>query len=144
MLHLARFVTLVEGKTKLADMLDWRAEGLISWDSFSVFREQFAVRDWRYLICHRESQGALLARWLLCYQHDAGLALLRCCQCVSSRRLNAPMLAVQMARDIHDACDWPAMPILADVLDDAGYPDEASHCRTAIHGRGCYVLEGLI
>jgi hypothetical protein len=53
--------------------------------------------------------------------------------------------AVSLARQIYEACDFSAMPILADALQDAGCDSEdvLSHCRDPKQGhvRGCWVLD---
>ena len=52
--------------------------------------------------------------------------------------------AVALARQMYDARDFGAMPILADALQDAGCANEEvlSHCRGAgPHVRGCWVVD---
>jgi hypothetical protein len=53
--------------------------------------------------------------------------------------------AVSFARQMYDARDFSAMPILADALQDAGCDndDVLSHCREAgaTHVRGCWVVD---
>jgi hypothetical protein len=52
--------------------------------------------------------------------------------------------AVQLARQMVDANDFSAMPILADALEDAGCGDEEvlAHCRgPGPHVRGCWVVD---
>jgi hypothetical protein len=53
--------------------------------------------------------------------------------------------AVTLARQMYDAREFSAMPILADALQDAGCDNEAilSHCRDAAltHVRGCWVTD---
>ncbi len=56
--------------------------------------------------------------------------------------------AIAMARQMYEANDFSAMPILADALQDAGCDDDAilNHCRdTGIaHYRGCWVIDQLL
>jgi hypothetical protein len=53
--------------------------------------------------------------------------------------------AVAVARQMYDAREFGAMPILADALQDAGCDSEEvlSHCRdaNAVHVRGCWVCD---
>jgi hypothetical protein len=52
--------------------------------------------------------------------------------------------AVSLARQMHDARDFGAMPILADALQDAGCEDASilDHCRgPGPHVRGCWVVD---
>ncbi len=66
--------------------------------------------------------------------------------------------AVQLARQMYESCEFSAMPILADALQDAGCDNEdiLNHCRESIHApkkrsrkkdappahvRGCWVLD---
>lgn len=53
--------------------------------------------------------------------------------------------AVTLARQMYDARDFGAMPILADALQDAGCDDDdvLNHCRdtNASHVRGCWVVD---
>jgi hypothetical protein len=53
--------------------------------------------------------------------------------------------AVSLARQMYDARDFSAMPILADALQDAGCDsdDVLNHCRDAnqVHVRGCWVVD---
>jgi hypothetical protein len=52
--------------------------------------------------------------------------------------------AVSLARQMYDARDFSAMPILADALQDAGCDDDdiLTHCRgPAPHVRGCWVCD---
>jgi hypothetical protein len=54
--------------------------------------------------------------------------------------------AVALAQRMYDACDFSAMPILADALEDAGCTDEAilMHCRgPGPHVRGCWCVDRL-
>jgi hypothetical protein len=54
---------------------------------------------------------------------------------------------VAIARQVDDASDYSAMPILADALQDAGCDDEdvLAHCRGAgPHVRGCWVVDLLL
>ncbi len=52
--------------------------------------------------------------------------------------------AVALARQMHEARDFSAMPILADALEDVGCdnPDILAHCRDPkqVHARGCWVV----
>jgi hypothetical protein len=56
--------------------------------------------------------------------------------------------AVSLARQMYEARDFSALPILADALQDAGCANGAvlSHCREAkpIHCRGCWVVDGVL
>jgi hypothetical protein len=55
--------------------------------------------------------------------------------------------AVAVARQMYDARDFGAMPILADALQDAGCEDEQvlTHCRSAgPHARGCWVCDAVL
>ena len=53
--------------------------------------------------------------------------------------------AVAIAKQMYDARDFGAMPILADALQDAGCENEdvLTHCRDAmgVHVRGCWVVD---
>jgi hypothetical protein len=53
--------------------------------------------------------------------------------------------AVLLAKQMYDARDFSAMPILADALQDAGCDsdDVLNHCRDAnqVHVRGCWVVD---
>jgi hypothetical protein len=52
--------------------------------------------------------------------------------------------AVSLARTMYESCDFSAMPILADALQDAGCDraDILSHCRQpGEHVRGCWVVD---
>ena len=55
---------------------------------------------------------------------------------------------VALARQMWDARDFGAMPILADALQDAGCDrdDVLDHCRDpkARHNRGCWVLDAVL
>jgi hypothetical protein len=50
-----------------------------------------------------------------------------------------------LARQMYESCDFSAMPILADALQDAGCDngDILSHCRdtSLTHVRGCWVID---
>jgi hypothetical protein len=56
--------------------------------------------------------------------------------------------AVSLARQMYDARDFSAMPILADALQDAGCDnaDVLDHCRhpKQLHVRGCWVVDGVL
>jgi hypothetical protein len=55
--------------------------------------------------------------------------------------------AVLLAKQMYDARDFSAMPILADALEDANCTDEAilAHCRgNSPHCRGCHVLDAIL
>ena len=56
--------------------------------------------------------------------------------------------AVALARQMYEARDFSAMPILADALQDAGCDNEdvLNHCRgaSAAHVRGCWVVDGVL
>jgi len=53
--------------------------------------------------------------------------------------------AVALAKQMYDARDFGAMPILADALQDAGCENEdvLNHCRDAngVHVRGCCIVD---
>lgn len=52
--------------------------------------------------------------------------------------------AVALAKQMYDTCDFCAMPILADALQEAGCDNETvlTHCRSGgPHGRGCWVVD---
>jgi hypothetical protein len=52
--------------------------------------------------------------------------------------------AVSVARDIYDRRDFSALPVLADLLEEAGCPEQAvlDHCRQpGEHARGCWVVD---
>jgi hypothetical protein len=52
--------------------------------------------------------------------------------------------AVTVARDAYDRRDFAALPMLADLLEEAGCPDQTvlDHCRSAgPHARGCWVVD---
>jgi hypothetical protein len=52
--------------------------------------------------------------------------------------------AVLVARDIYDRRDFSALPLLADLLEEAGCPEQSvlDHCRTpGEHTRGCWVVD---
>jgi hypothetical protein len=51
---------------------------------------------------------------------------------------------MSLARQIYDTCEFNAMPILADALEDAGCTSAAilEHCRdSCLHIRGCWALD---
>jgi hypothetical protein len=55
--------------------------------------------------------------------------------------------AVALARHMYESCDFSAMPILADALEDASCDDHAilDHCRgPGPHVRGCWLLDALL
>jgi hypothetical protein len=53
--------------------------------------------------------------------------------------------AIALARQMYEARDWSAMPILADALQDAGCDNDdiLNHCRDTAHThvRGCWVVD---
>jgi hypothetical protein len=52
--------------------------------------------------------------------------------------------AVTVARDCCDRCDFAALPVLADLLEEAGGPKQSvlDHCRQpGEHARGCWVVD---
>jgi hypothetical protein len=52
--------------------------------------------------------------------------------------------AVPVARDIYDRRDFAALPLLADLLEEAGCPEQSvlDHCRRpGGHARGCWVVD---
>jgi hypothetical protein len=56
-------------------------------------------------------------------------------------------LLVTTARRMYDARDFTELPVLADMLEDAGCKDEQvlAHCRgPGPHARGCFVVDGLL
>ncbi len=54
--------------------------------------------------------------------------------------------AVVLARTMYESGDFTLMPLLADLLEEAGCPTEVSeHCRGAgPHVRGCWVVDALL
>lgn len=69
---------------------------------------------------------------------------LRCCQLIDVPPCLTTPLLRQMATDIAEQRDWGAMPLLYDAMIEAGCDHTiARHCKEEIHGRGCFVLEGL-
>jgi hypothetical protein len=54
--------------------------------------------------------------------------------------------AVTLARTMYDSRDFTAMPLLADLLEEAGCPAEVSvHCRgPGPHVRGCWVVDLIL
>jgi hypothetical protein len=49
-----------------------------------------------------------------------------------------------MALDIYDLRDFSGLPLLADLLEEAGCPEQSvlGHCRApGEHARGCWVVE---
>lgn len=55
--------------------------------------------------------------------------------------------AVEIGRRIYEERDFPAMPVLADALQDAGceVPEVLEHCRSGKpHVRGCWVLDRVL
>ena len=52
---------------------------------------------------------------------------------------------VALAQQVYESCDFSAMPILADVLQDAGCDSDhvLNHCRNAhqVHVRGCWGVD---
>jgi hypothetical protein len=56
--------------------------------------------------------------------------------------------AVSLARQMYEAREFSAMPILADALQDAGCDndDVLAHCRDTkqVHVRGCWVVDGVL
>jgi hypothetical protein len=52
--------------------------------------------------------------------------------------------AVSVAQDIYDRRDFAALPLLADLLEEAGCPEQSvlDHCRQpGEHARGCWVVD---
>jgi hypothetical protein len=52
--------------------------------------------------------------------------------------------AVSVAQDIYDRRDFAALPLLADLLEEAGCPEQSvlDHCRRpGEHARGCWVVD---
>jgi hypothetical protein len=56
--------------------------------------------------------------------------------------------ATALARQMYESCDFGAMPILADALQDAGCEraEVLNHCRDAnqVHVRGCWVVDHVL
>lgn len=54
--------------------------------------------------------------------------------------------ALIMARDIYDKDDWRVAPVLADLLEDAGYPGRGliAHLRQEGHIRGCWAIDHIL
>jgi hypothetical protein len=57
-----------------------------------------------------------------------------------------PATAGILARTMYEARDFTAMPLLADLLEEAGCPQAVSdHCRgSGPHVRGCWVVDLLL
>ena len=54
---------------------------------------------------------------------------------------------VLLARRMYEKCDFSAMPILADALQDAGCDNDEvlNHCRAdRVHARGCWVVDAVL
>src|SRR5262249_34953307 len=52
---------------------------------------------------------------------------------------------VALARQVYETRDFTALPVLADLLEDAGAdPAVLAHCRGGEHARGCFVLDLLL
>lgn len=54
---------------------------------------------------------------------------------------------LNMARQIYETYDFKSMPVLGDMLEEAGCVDTSilEHCRAAtIHSRGCWVVDWLL
>jgi hypothetical protein len=52
--------------------------------------------------------------------------------------------AATVARDVYDRRDFAALPLLADLLEEAGCPEQSvlDHCRTpGEHARGCWAVD---
>jgi hypothetical protein len=55
--------------------------------------------------------------------------------------------AVSVAQDIYDRRDFAALPVLADLLEEAGCPDQSvlDHCRLpGEHARGCWAVDLIL
>jgi hypothetical protein len=55
--------------------------------------------------------------------------------------------AVTVAQDIYDRRDFTALPLLADLLEEAGCPEQSvlDHCRgPGEHARGCHVVDMVL
>jgi hypothetical protein len=54
-----------------------------------------------------------------------------------------PANAVVLARTMYETRDFTALPLLADLLEEAGCPaDVSAHCRgPGPHARGCWVVD---
>jgi hypothetical protein len=81
----------------------------------------------------------------------AQAALLRCLvgnpfRPISTDLSRMPDNAVVLARTMYESRDFTAMPLLADLLKEAGCPEEVSeHCRgPGPHVRGCWVVDLLL
>lgn len=70
------------------------------------------------------------------------IALAKCQYQTPPAKLPRDPVAVKLAQTIHDERDWGLMPLLYDALLDADVDEP--HCKSNVHGRGCYVLEGLL
>jgi hypothetical protein len=49
-----------------------------------------------------------------------------------------------LSHDIYDRCDFSALPVLTDLLEEAGGPEQSvlDHCRTpGEHARGCWAVD---
>jgi hypothetical protein len=81
-------------------------------------------------------------------ERAAQAALLRCVFGSPFRPVTAgPWVtpaAVTVARDCYDRRDFAALPLLADLLEEAGCPEQSvlDHCRTpGEHARGCWAVD---
>lgn len=63
------------------------------------------------------------------------------CQLAPVVPLDASPVVRAMAQRIHKERDWEALAVLYDALLDEGI--DAPHLKADVHGRGCFVLEGL-
>lgn len=92
------------------------------------------VSNARRFLCH-SAKVQRVEVYLTTREVDAAL-------CILDAPIPAPGFR-DIANVIYTDEDWEGMPIFADLLDDAGLPIHAAHCRTPFHARGCWVLESL-
>lgn len=123
---------------KLITYREYRSAG----DRDLLHRERglCVTNAWRY-IWFRTTQR--VAPYLAPRHLDAAL-------CILEEPIPAPLaiftsaILRSTANVIYADEDWEGMPIFADMLDDAGLPIHAAHCRWhSFHARGCWVLESL-
>lgn len=120
------------------------ADGLISYTEFRVCQTPYAHRETQLAINHtysflyRDTNDPRVAP----YTTQRMVAAALCC-CEEPIPVRASELIRVAAQTIYQEEDWEAMPIFADMLDDAELPQHAAHCRTPFHARGCWVLESL-
>jgi hypothetical protein len=55
-------------------------------------------------------------------------------------------VAEEIAKEVYEERNFRLLPILADVLEDAGCTNEEMlrHCRQQEHARGCWVVDAIL